>query len=160
MKYMMIIGAFFCASLWSHAQSGKKVAVPEIVQQAFKKLYPKATDVEWEKEGDNYEAECEIAKEEMSVVFDSSGTLLETEKEIEVKALPQAVSNYVQSILPGKKIKEASKITMANGTIFFEAEVDGKDYIFDEQGNFVRIENEAQDDNDDNDEKEKDKKKK
>jgi hypothetical protein len=159
MKFIMIISAFFCASLSGNAQSTKKVEVPEVVQQAFKKLYPTAKGVEWEKEGNNYEAECDMAKEEISVVFDSKGALIETEKEIAVKALPQAASAYLQSNLPGKKVKEASKITMANGTVFFEAEVNGKDYIFDEQGNFVRIDNEVEDDNDDDDEKEKDKKK-
>jgi Putative beta-lactamase-inhibitor-like, PepSY-like len=159
MKIVITISAFVCAGLLCNAQSTKKVAVPEIVQQAFKKLYPAAKDVEWEKDGDNYEAEYEMAKEEISVVFDSKGTLLETEKEIEVKSLPQAATNYVQSNLPGKKIKEASKITMANGTVFFEAEVDGKDYIFDEQGNFVRIDSEGEKDSDDEDH-EKDKKKK
>jgi hypothetical protein len=159
MKFIMIISAIFFANFSGSAQSNKKVAVPEIVQQAFAKLYPQATDVEWEKEGNNYEVECQISKEEVSIVFDAKGTLLETEKEIEVKALPKAVSNYLQSNLSGKKIKEASKIIMANGTVFFEAEVDGKDYIFDENGNFVRIESEVEDGDDEEDDK-KDKKKK
>lgn len=39
----------------------------------------------------------------------------------------------------GAKITEAGKIADAKGTVFYEAEVHEKDLLFDEKGNFVKI---------------------
>jgi hypothetical protein len=45
----------------------------------------------------------------------------------------------VKAHYPGAKISEAGKVTDANGKISYEAEVKGKDLVFDENGNFVKI---------------------
>jgi hypothetical protein len=37
-------------------------------------------------------------------------------------------------------VKEAAKITQADGAIMYEAEVNGKDLIFDASGKFVKQE--------------------
>jgi hypothetical protein len=73
-------------------------------------------------------------------LFSPEGELIETEVEISVADLPAPIANYIAKNLTGKKIKEASKITDAAGKVTFEAEVGGKDFIFDEKGNFMRSE--------------------
>ena len=45
---------------------------------------------------------------------------------------------YIQKNHSGAKIKEASKITLADGTLHYEAEVNGRDLIFDANGNFIK----------------------
>jgi hypothetical protein len=62
---------------------------------------------------------------------------MQKESEIGISALPQPIVNYVLQNMSGKKIKEASIITMADGTINYEAEVDETDYIFDASGNLI-----------------------
>ena len=53
--------------------------------------------------------------------------------------LPAGVTNYVHSHYPGMKITEAGKVTDAEGKTRYEAEVKGKDMLFDENGNFIKF---------------------
>lgn len=128
------------------AQKLKESDVPAAVKDSFKKLYPTAKVEKWEKEGDVYEAEYMVGKVEHSVGMNASGSVLETEMEIEVSALPKAVSDEASKTWPGKKIKEASKITTADGVDHYEIEIDNTDYLFDANGKLLKKEEEKDDD--------------
>ncbi len=52
--------------------------------------------------------------------------------------LPTAVVVYIKDHYKGKSIKESAKIVKQDGTTTFEAEVDGKDVLFNEQGTFLK----------------------
>ena len=45
---------------------------------------------------------------------------------------------YISQNFKGAKIKEAGKVTDASGKHMFEAEIKGKDLIFDEKGVFIK----------------------
>lgn len=124
--------AVFCA-----AQKLKEKDVPLKVKEAFAKKFASIKVEEWEKENMNYEAEFNMNKQECSATFDENGNWLETETAIKTSGLPKGVLDYVAKNLPGKKIKEASKIENSEGKISFELEVKDVDYIFDEAGNFM-----------------------
>jgi hypothetical protein len=124
------------------AQKIKDADVPANVKTAFSTKYPNTKVLEWEKEGANYEAEFKVGKTETSAVFDATGAFIESETEISPASLPRAISEYVTKNMPGKKIKEASKITTAAGKVSYEAEVGDADYMFDDQGNFIGKESE------------------
>ncbi|RTL54389.1 MAG: hypothetical protein EKK39_04470 [Sphingobacteriales bacterium] len=119
------------------AQKLKEAQVPAAVKAAFAKHFPGVT-AKWEKEDANYEAGFHQNGKEMSALFDANGKLSETEAAIPIAALPAAVRQYIQKNHPGKKIKEASHITLADGTVHYEAEVNGEDLIFDAAGNFIK----------------------
>lgn len=123
---------------FSYAQKIAEKEVPAAVKSAFQKQFPDVKDVDWEKEKGNYEVEFEIKETEYSVLLDASGTILETEMEINVDALPSNVRDYVSKNHAVEKIKEAAKISDTKGTITYEAEIKGKDLIFDSNGNFVK----------------------
>ncbi|MEO5642889.1 MAG: hypothetical protein ABIQ40_08905 [Bacteroidia bacterium] len=135
---MMFVLALTFGAGCANAQKLKETEVPAAVKAAMAKQYPAIKDVEWEKEGANYEAGFDLNKVETSVVITPAGVILETESEIAVSALPKAATDYLVKNLPGKKIKEAAKLTDANGTVTFEAEVNDADYIFDSNGNFIK----------------------
>lgn len=145
-KFILMLSAALIAG--STFAQKSKTEVPDAVKKSFESLFPGVKAEKWEKEGVTYEAEFHQGKTEMSVVFDGSGKHLQTETEIAVSELPKAVSDYAAKNFPGKKIKEAAKITEASGTVTYEAEIDGKDYIFDSSGNFVRIDDEQDHDDD------------
>ncbi|MEZ0612434.1 PepSY-like domain-containing protein [Fibrella sp. WM1] len=107
---------------------------PAAVKATIARLYPTAKNVKFEKEDGDYEAGFKHNGKSMSVVLDAKGTVKETETEIPVNALPAAVRDYVAKQMPGKKIKEAAEIVDANGTKKYEAEVGGKDLMFDTSG--------------------------
>ena len=111
---------------------------PAAVKAAITKLYPTATNVKFDKEAGDYEASFTYNGKDMSVVLDAKGNVKETETTIVTSALPAAVRDYVAKHHAGKKIKEAAEIVDAKGKKTYEAEVNGKDLIFDEKGMFIK----------------------
>ena len=122
----------------ANAQKLDASKVPAAVKESFGKQYPTAKP-SWKKEGSNYEAEFKNNGTEMSAVYDASGKMMESETDIKISELPPTVMPYVNEHYKGKKITEASKITMSNGTIEYEAEVEGKDLMFDANGKFIKV---------------------
>jgi len=118
-----------------------KVNVPPAVRAALAKKYPHASNVTWEKENGNYEANWGgTSGEDNSVQLTPAGNFIEIVKAIPVSQLPKATLDYVKAHYKGGKINEAGKVTDANGKLSYEVEVHKKDVIFDENGNFVKEE--------------------
>ncbi|MFM2225636.1 MAG: hypothetical protein RJA07_1838 [Bacteroidota bacterium] len=128
----------FIFTLQACAQHISADKVPANVVAAFKAKYPKVEKTKWELENGNYEAGFDLNDVETSVLITPQGSIIETETEIAVSALPTKVAAYVKTNLGDKKIKEASIIIDAKGIKKYEAEVGGKDYVFDENGNFIK----------------------
>lgn len=113
----------------------KKAEAPAAVKSAFSKSYVDATKVKWEKEDGKYEVSFNYKNQDMSVLYKTDGTVEETETKIGVSDLPAAAKKYASA---KGNIKEAAKIVTANGTVQYEAEVNKKDLLFDEKGNFIK----------------------
>ena len=128
-----ILAIAVCATTVANAQKLSTEKVPAPVKAAFEKLHPH-TRVNWEMEKKNYEAGFTANGKETSEVYNAGGSLLETEVAIKVAELPASV----QSKLKGMKVAEAAKITKADGSVNYEAEVKGKDLLFDPNGNPVK----------------------
>lgn len=138
MKKLFVI-AFICFtySLTASAQKLKDAEVPAAAKAAFQKQFPN-TKAGWEKEKENYEVNFKKDGKVMSSVIDKNGAILETETDIAVSALPSSVRTYVKDHYKGAKIKEAAEIIRGNGEKNFEAEVGGKDVLFDANGKFLK----------------------
>ncbi|WP_413668626.1 PepSY-like domain-containing protein [Mucilaginibacter sp. Mucisp86] len=114
--------------------------VPAAVKQSLAKKYPNATKVTWEKEKGNFEANWGgKSGEGTSVTFTPKGEFVEEVDAIPVNQLPSAVFEYVKTNYKGAKIKEAGRVTDATGKKMFEAEIKGKDLLFDEKGKFLKV---------------------
>jgi len=123
-----------------YSQRVKTADVPATVKAALQKKYPSASGVGWEKEKGNYEANWGGAsKEDNSVLFTPAGVFVEQVVAMPVAQLPAAVAGYVHAHYAGAKITEAGKVTDAEGRTRYEAEVKGKDMLFDEKGNFIKF---------------------
>ena len=130
------------AAFSQEAKEGKeKITVPTIVKTALQNKYADAKNVTWEKEKGNYEANWGgKSGEDNSVQYTPSGKFIEEVKAISTDQLPANITAYVKEHYKGAKITEAGKVTDANGKISYEAEVNKKDLIFDDKGNFVKAE--------------------
>jgi hypothetical protein len=127
-------------SISAAAQRVKSADVPAAVKTALQQKYPSASGVSWEKEKGNYEANWGGAShEDHSVLFTPAGSLVEQVEAMPVAQLPAGVTDYVHSHYPGAKITEAGKVTDAEGKTRYEAEVKGKDLLFDEKGSFLKF---------------------
>ncbi len=119
----------------SYAQTG---TVPATAKTTFAKLYPHATGLKWDKENGGYEASFKDKGKTMSLLFDTKGSLKETETDIAITELPATVRDYVAKQMPGKTIKEAAIIVDASGVKKYEAEVGGKDLMFSINGKLIK----------------------
>lgn len=153
MKKSILLYALGFIAISINAQEMKEKDVPAIIKAAFSKAHPAAKVDEWEKEGENYEVKFTENKMESSVDIGPNGQILETESEIKVAELPKGVAEYCTKNMPGKKIKEATKITDANGNVTYEAEVGEDDYIFDSNGIFIQKAVKKDGDKEDDDDK-------
>jgi autotransporter translocation and assembly factor TamB len=135
MKKTILMGIMAFAALTSQAQ---KTSIPGAVKAKVTSAYPKATGVKFEKEGKDFEAGFKNEGKDMSILMDAQGNILETETDIAVSALPKSVQEYLAKNMKGKKIAEAAEIVDAKGMKKFEAEIGGKDYLFDEKGNLLK----------------------
>ena len=123
---------------------------PASVLEAFKKNFPGVTVKKWDKEDKNYEANFIKDAKSMSATFDAKGDWLETETDIAIKDLPAAVTAYIKEHYKDGAITEAAMIKTPKGEMY-EAEVNGKDLLFDMQGKFIKEAKEEGDKEDEND---------
>ena len=96
----------------------------------------------WEKENGNYEVNFKQEGKSISAIIMGDGTIVETETVIPIRELPANVRSYAKDHYNDAIIKESSKIEKVNGDLNFEALVNGKDIMFDANGQFIQ---EAQD---------------
>jgi hypothetical protein len=137
MKRVKLVAASAMITSLAWAQKINEKEVPIAVKNALYQKYPDAKEVKWEKENQQIEAEFDVKKADVSVLFDDQGNIIETEQEIEINELPKGVVDYVKSHYK-QNIKEAAKITDAKGTVTYEAEIKGMDLIFDSNGKFLK----------------------
>ena len=123
----------------TNAQKFAASKVPTPVKSAFAKACPGVTAT-WESEKGNYEAGYKKDGIQHSNLYAPNGKLMETEITIEKEGLPAPAWQYVKQHFK-TPIQEAAKITKADGTITYEAEVAKMDLIFDAEGKYVRTEN-------------------
>jgi hypothetical protein len=121
------------------AQHVREMDIPGPVVLALMKKFPDAQKVRWEIEKGNFEANWGgRSREDSAATFTPSGAFLELVEAISIHQLPANIAPYVAKKYSGARIREAGKVTDAFGKHFYEAEIKGKDLIFDEQGHFVK----------------------
>lgn len=143
MKKNLIITALAGVLFTGILSAQKNITVPQAVKASFANKFPQAKQVSWEKEKGNYEANWGgKSGEDNSVLYSPSGQFIEIAKAIAVKELPSSAFSYLKSHYKSASINEAALVTNANGKISYEAEVNHKDVVFDQKGNFVKTEKE------------------
>jgi hypothetical protein len=138
MKKIVIITLFVLSlSIDADAQKISRLNIPPAVQGSFAKQYAGIV-AKWEKEEGKYEANFIKDGNNCSAMYEPDGTFTGSEIDIKISDLPKNILTFVKEHYPGKKIKEAAKITKADGTVNYEAAVGDKDVIFDAEGKFLK----------------------
>lgn len=140
MKRTTLLFAAMATCAYSvNGQDLKSKDVPAPVKETSAKKYPKAAKVSWEKEKGNYEANWGgRSGEDTSVLFTPNGAFVEEADAIPVSRLPANIPYFVKAYYKGAKINEAGIVTDAAGKKMFEAEIKGKDLLFNESGKFIK----------------------
>lgn len=140
----VILFAVSSATFAQEKEGGNEhINVPAVVKSANMKKYPesKMHRITWEKENGNYEANWGGKDGEAnSVQYTPSGSFIEIVKEIPASQLPKAAHSYMKEHYKNAKLGDVGKVLDAQGKTSYEVEINRKDVIFDENGNFVREE--------------------
>ncbi|MFC2131183.1 PepSY-like domain-containing protein [Bacteroidota bacterium] len=127
--------------------------IPGVVSKAFEAKYPDIKIVEWEIEGDIYEAEYTIDGIKNEAEFDKDGNLVATEYEIKIEELPEVILEKLKTEYAGYEIEEAEFVNSTELGELYEVELEKGDkeidVYFDKTGNIIKTETEEEDEDDD-----------
>lgn len=146
-KILGLTAILFALGSTSFAQenegSHENIKVPSVVKKANMEKYPesKTQHITWETEKGNYEANWGGKDGEAnSVTYTPSGKFVEIVKAIPVSQLPVPANNYIKEHYKNAKFGDVGMVLDAQGKTSYEVEINRKDVIFDQSGNFVKTE--------------------
>ena len=140
MKYILMISCIAAFQLTTNAQTITEASVPNAVKENLNKVCLNPTVDKWEIENGNYKANFMKKGIENSALFAADGKFLQYGYVITANDVPDAAKNYVNTNLPGKTISKVTKIREVTGDISYVMEVGENNYIFDYNGNYLRME--------------------
>ena len=123
--------------------ANKTEMVPqERTEKSFEISNPNAKDVSWEKDGEFVEVEFTENGIEKSILYNSEGNVVESETEIDVDQLPEAILLFIADNYPEAEIEEAETLENTEGS-FFEVEIENQnegetELLFSADGVFVK----------------------
>ena len=101
---------------------------PTQVQDAFAAKYPNATNVKWEKEKDEWEAEYFMDGKEYSSNYNETGTWLETENDLQLNEVPSETVALLHEEYTNADIEEVELSVTPEGTFYeFKINIEGND---------------------------------
>ncbi len=140
MKTLKMLAALFFVTGGAVAQDINQADVPAAVKNAFTKEYAKATDVEWEKEMENYKVEFDVDRMDHEVWYNASGTIVKKEQDIAETTLPQAVRDVLKGGYADYRLDDIEKVWQNNTTSYqleLEKGNDDKYVTFDANGKII-----------------------
>lgn len=118
MKTLKILAISLFATSVAMAQDLNSSDVPGNLKNAVNKDYSEATDVEWEKELDNYKVEFDLKRQDHEVWYNTSGKVLKKEIEITEAELPQAIRDAITAKYAGHRVDDVEMIWQNNITTY------------------------------------------
>lgn len=123
MKALKIFLIFMCVSAIAVAQDINPSEVPETVRNTFMKDHKNATDIEWERDMDNYKVEFDIGRKEYQVWYSTAGDVIKKEQEITEADLPEAVREAIKREYPGYYVSDV-EMTWHNNATTYKMEIE------------------------------------
>lgn len=124
------------------AQDINPSQVPSLVTNSFKKDFPKASDIEWEMDGANYNVEFEIGwGVDHEIWYDATGKMIKHVEEITKSDLPKAITDKIGTDFKDLRIHDAKKIsevTQLNYAVELENMTEEWKVIFSSTGEVVQ----------------------
>jgi hypothetical protein len=118
-KIVLIVASLFVFSAFVFAAKP-----PAKVQKAFNSKFPEAASVKWAKENSKeWEAEFTVNGVKTSANFKTTGDWVETESQIDISELPEAVTAAIKKLHPKSEITAAYRIESATAGTKYEADV-------------------------------------
>ncbi|PKV67447.1 PepSY-like domain-containing protein [Pontibacter ramchanderi] len=97
--------------------------VPATVREALSSAFPNATDVDWEKKGEDYEADFDINRVDYSTLFNASGSLMKHKYDIAETELPEPIRANITQNYAEYKIDDP-EVLVQDGDTLYQVELD------------------------------------
>lgn len=151
-KYLTILSIGVLLSAGACAQEHSEKEVPAAVKTAFSQKFPAVKKVSWDMESaTEWEAEFKLDGKEYSANFLTDGSWQETEHEIKIAEIPEAIKQTLAQDFAGFKIEEAEISEKADGRSYEVAVEKGEEeweLVFDVYGKLIEKKAIAEDDED------------
>jgi len=118
----------------------KQVPVPVVT--TFQTAYPDVTGVQWRKAGTMYIANYNQNSNEMYVTYDPEGKMVESGQTVVVTSAPAPMTTYVKTKYKDGKITKVYRVKDSSGKTIWKGKVKNDYVLFDESGNFIKVEKE------------------
>lgn len=140
-RTIKLIAVFIFGAGTVFAQDIPQSEVPSVVLNIFKKEFPKASDIEWEKKGEQYNVEFEIEwYKDYEAWFSADGKMVRYTEEISDSDLPKAVKDAIKKLYPDYRIDDVKKI-VTGGLPTYKVEIEKGheelDLIFSNDGKLI-----------------------
>jgi len=121
--------------------------IPEIVVKNFNKKYPKSTDVEWDKEDDNFLAKFTLNDQKAKASFTPNGQWIYSAMPYDKDRLSNIIKTYIDKNYGGYKIDYAMQVQRADKKNYYSVVLvrkikGGKEYLglkFNNSGKFLEV---------------------
>ncbi|MEH6681803.1 MAG: PepSY-like domain-containing protein [Sediminicola sp.] len=141
MKIIVTSMLLMALSLKVQAQDLNRNEVPKQLLSAFESDHSNATDVEWEKEVDNYKVEFEENHLDVDIWYGTDGKVLKMEQEVREQDLPQAIRETISKTYAPHRFDEG-ELHRENGKDTYKVELEDGDQektvYFTANGNVVK----------------------
>lgn len=138
----LIMAACLFIATNTFAQDLKEKNVPSVVLNSLSKAFPKAEKVEWEMEGNYFNAEFQISRREHELWLNSRGMIIKHQQELRTDQLPEIVRNGARKYFKGYRIDELYKVELARKFYYklsLRTFTDHKHAVFNHKGDKVDL---------------------
>ncbi len=135
-----ILLSLFVTSI-TFGQSLKLSEVPQAVKEAFTSKNMKATDIEWERDLDNYKVEFDIGRMEHEIWYTADGDIIKRENDIPHSELPKAIRDAITLKYAGYRLDDIEMNWQDNLTTYKVELEKGKEewkVVFDANGKIIQ----------------------
>lgn len=139
MKYFSILLLLISVHMNIIAQQLSENSVPESIKSNFNTMFNHTPAKKWELTNGNYQATYLINGMESSAIFAPDGLFICFENAITANEVPELTRKYIVDNLSGKKIGRLSKNKNITGEVTYHIQAGEQTYLFDTNGNFLRI---------------------
>jgi uncharacterized membrane protein YkoI len=107
-------------SVSAFAQDIPQSKVPSLIVTNFQQAFSKATDIEWEMDGDLYKVEFEIGLFGLDhdAWYNAEGKLVKHKEEISKTDLPENIQATIKKEFDGYRIDDVEKVTTGNEVVY------------------------------------------
>jgi hypothetical protein len=112
-------------------------SVPEAVKTTFAASFPNTVGLEWEKIGEDYEADFDVDTVDHEALFSANGEMLKYKFDITEADLPDAVKTAISQNYSDMRIDDAEKLLQGNDA-YYQVELENgspdKNLVFSADG--------------------------